>query len=162
MDEKIIEEAQWCYFCGKQFEDAFYILIAKFNVINNTWGEQIERPSYYCAAFAIEQFLKSYLLMEEIGFPGNRQGHDLIKLISLHRDKLVRFFEFSEEDLLQVKILNERYYFDEAYGKDDLRYARISGLRRSPHPDNLNGIIKRMDTKLNNEIHNRYRLLNKK
>lgn len=157
-----IEKAQWCYSCGQQFEDAFYLLIAEFDAINKIWKEQVERPSYYCAGFAIEQFLKSYLSLESIIFPENHKGHNLISLISLQKNKIIKFFDFTKEDIAQIEILNKRYYYDDAYGKDDLRYASKTGLRISPHPDNLNRIIKKMDSKLNLEIHKRYELLNSK
>ncbi len=150
--EEIIEKAQWRYSSGVQFEEAFYLLIADFDVITNTWKNQIESPSYYCGGFAVEQFLKSFLILKQVVFLTNHKGHDLMNLISLDKKKLMEFFELDEADILQISILNERYYNNEAYGKDDLRYASKTGLRRSPHPDNLNRIIKKMDKKLSTEI----------
>ena len=156
MNDEIIEKAQWRYSSGRQYEEAFYLLIADFDVINNTWKNQIESPSYYCGGFAVEQFLKSYLIIKQVTFPTSHRGHDLMNLISLDKKELVKFFDLDEADILQISILNERYYNHEAYGKDDLRYASKSGLRKSPHPDNLNRIIKKMDNKLNIEIHKQY------
>ena len=146
---KELENVHWHHSAGREFQEAFYILIADFDPINITWRKQVERPSYYCAGLAIEHFLKGYLYLEKIEFPAkSHKGHDLDNLISLGGQQLKDFFELDNIDTQQILILNERYYGNEFLGKDDLRYASKSGIRKSPHPDNLNRIIKKIETKL--------------
>ncbi len=143
-----MEDAFWHLSSGKEFKEAFYILISKFDVINSVWKEQVDRPSYYCAGLAVEHFLKSYLSLEKIIFPRNHGGHNLNSLLSLGGSKLRRFFNLDYVDIKQIGLLNERYYNHESYGKDDLRYGKKSGLRKSPHPDSLNMIVNKMNEKL--------------
>jgi hypothetical protein len=152
MNEEI-EKANWHYGSGKQFKEAFYILIADYDVFNNIWTKQIERPSYYCAGLAIEHFIKAYLLLENIIFPmkGSR-GHDLNGLIDLNPLKFKEIFKLNDVDIKQISILNERYYNHTSYGRDDLRYASKSGTRISPHPDSLNRIINKMEKQLRDNI----------
>jgi hypothetical protein len=55
-------------------------------------------------------------------------------------------------DLEQIYILNDRYCAHEVYGKDDLRYGDKPGLRKSPHPDNLDRILRIMERKLQSTL----------
>lgn len=146
--DKEIESAHWHQNTGREFQDAFYVLIAHFDPLAKTWRERIERPSYYCAGLAIEHFLKGYLTLKRIDFEKNHHGHDLLLLLSLDQVGLQKFFDLDEIDVAQITVLNDRYYNHELYGKDDLRYGSKSGLRKSPHPDNLNRVVKKMGDRL--------------
>lgn len=150
---KELEEANWYYIAGKEYYDAYYILILQFDVLINSWVKQIQRPSYYCGGLAVESFLKAYLTIQKIKFPDhNHKGHDLKNLISLDRNNLKNFFALDDTDLQQIYILNERYYDFPLYGRDDLRYGRRGGLRKSPHPDNLSRILSAMERKIFGEL----------
>lgn len=151
MDEET-EKAFWHYTIGKEFHDAFYVLIGKFITTSETWIPQIERPSYYCAGQAIEHYLKSYLDINNIKYPINSKGHNLITLIELDKNKISTFFNLINDDVGQIQKLNERYYNHDNYGKDDLRYGTVTGLRESPHPDNLNRVINKMKKILKNKL----------
>ncbi len=157
--KKLIENAQWHYKIGKEFEEAFYLLIGEYSPIRDHWSTQVGRPSYYCSGLAMEHYLKGYLILENIKFPTNHEGHNLDKLILLGDKKLKELFEFEEEDIKSISLLNERYYSHEIYGKDDLRYGSVSGLRISPHPDSFNRILKEAGVKLEADIRKRWLLL---
>ena len=43
--DKELEEVHWHHSAGREFQEAFYILIAKFDPINEHWREQVGRPS---------------------------------------------------------------------------------------------------------------------
>ena len=144
-----LQNANWYYVAGTEYSDAFHILILQFDVLTDGWKKQIQRPSYYCAGLAIESFLKAYLTLEKVEFPNKaHKGHDLKHLISLDKQGLQTFFALDDADLEQIYILNERYYDHETYGKDDLRYGNKGGMRRSPHPDNLDRILRSIGKRL--------------
>ena len=146
------DQCFWHYTIGKEFQDAFCILIGKFNATNKTWTLQIDRPSYYCAGQVIEHYIKSFLEINNIQYPKNSKSHNLIELINLEQDKIINFFGLENDDIAQIQKLNERYYKHEFYGKDDLRYGMTTGLRESPHPDNLNRVINKMENFLKDEL----------
>ena len=141
----------WHYIIGKEFQEAFYILIEKFSAVNGTWTAQIDRPSYYCAGQAIEHYLKSYLDINDVKYPTNSNGHNLVSLIELDKIKINSFFDLENDDISQIQKLNERYFNHDNYGRDDLRYGTITGFRESPHPDNLNRVIDKMGKVLKNK-----------
>jgi HEPN domain-containing protein len=156
----MLEDAQWHHTTGREFEEAFYILIGKFSATHNHWEQQVGRPSYYCAGLAAEHYMKGYLTLKGIGYPKNHKGHDLAHLISLDSN-LGDFFQLQDSDIKEIELLNERYYSDEKYGKDDLRYGSKNGLRISPHPDSFNRILKLMAKRLSNELQRQYIQMNK-
>jgi hypothetical protein len=142
-----IEKAHWHLSTGNEFKEAFWLLIGSFDVIEGTW-DGVERPTYYCGGLALEHFLKCYLDLQGVTYPESRLGHDLLSLIALESD-LKTFFDFDNDDVELIKLLNERYYNHPKYGKDDLRYTKMSGDRTSPHPDTLNELLKKAESKLN-------------
>jgi hypothetical protein len=146
MDEQV-RKALWHDTIGQEFQRAYYLLIAEFDVVNQTWTEQVARPSYYCGGLAIEHFIKGCLVLKGVRFPTNARGHDLVHLMSLSNE-INTFFSFTDEDMGQITILNERYYSHPIYGSHDLRYGTVSGTRTSPHPDNLNRVINQMEVAL--------------
>lgn len=150
--EKETERAHWHSNSGQQFYEAFYVLISSdyFDAIHNFWkNKEVENPSYYCAGLAIEHLLKGYLSLRKIKFG---KSHDLVSLVSLGDQKIKDFFWLNSSDIKQITLLNERYYEHKDYGKYDLRYPSKPGLRKSPHPDILNKLIKKMKNKLIAEL----------
>ncbi len=141
-------EAYWFLNSGVEFKNAYYILIGSFIPSQQTWSDQIERPSYYCAGFAIENFLKSYLVFYDISFDKHgREGHNLQRLLDSH-DNLIEFFKFTNDEYKNIELLNQRYYADTLLGKDDLRYPNKFGKRESPQPDFLYEILMKMEKQL--------------
>lgn len=153
MNQDIAKEALWHSTIGNEFEEAFYLLTGQFRVAPGVWETQVERPSYYCGGLAVEHYLKGCLVLMQIHFPKNHKGHNLMFLISLNVDLVKEFFDLNDVDQAQITLLNQRYYENEIYGKDDLRYGTKTGVRQSPHPDSLNRIIKKMGKKLRDRIH---------
>lgn len=149
--ENKIRGAQWRQAAGKQFENAFRLLVGEFDSVAGRWNSQVERPSYYVAGLSVESYLKACLILVGIDFPKNHKGHDLTHLISLSPD-IKKFFGFDDIDVRHISLLNERYYADEKYGKDDLRYADECGTRISPHPESLDKIVRSMGSKLEKQI----------
>jgi hypothetical protein len=148
-----LNRATWFYTAGKEYFDAFHILILQFQVLTQGWINQIQRPTYYCGGFAAESFLKSYLTHKGVAFPDkSHKGHDLKNLISIDKNGVKTFFGLEDVDLEQIYILNDRYCEHEVYGKDDLRYGDKPGLRKSPHPDNLDRILRIMERKLQSAL----------
>lgn len=153
--KKDIEQAHWHQSIGLEFQEAFYILIGKFSVSSESWKERVERPSYFCAGQAIEHFLKGYLSLYELKYDFLRKqhrGHDLKGLLDVGNVNLKKFFELNDEDISEILLLNERYFSSEDYGRFDLRYGTKTGTRISPHPDNLNRIVKKLESKLHYDL----------
>jgi hypothetical protein len=87
-------------------------------------------------------------------FPKSHKGHDLSNLLDLGGTLLTDSFSLDQTDIVQIRLLNERYYKSAVYGNDDLRYASKTGTRKSPHPDNLNRIVKKMHKYAQKELLN--------
>lgn len=148
-------QAQWHYSTAVQFKEALFILNGKFSVITKRFELSIEQPLYFCAGMAVECFLKCYLARNSIAYKKKDSGvdhHNLEGLMTLGGNKLIDFLGLTKADIESISLLNRRYYSDESYGKYDLRYPEVSGIRYSPHPDGLYELLKRIEGKLSSRL----------
>lgn len=148
-----IERAFWHHHSGKSYQEAFHQLILNFDVVTKSWKKDISSPTYYCAGMAIEHFLKGYLILEGLLSDNNSRSHDLKKLIFVEESRIKEFFGLDDVEINDgIERLNERYYEHDVYGRYDLRYPSMSGLRESPQPDFLDEILMKMERRLRKEL----------
>lgn len=148
--KEITNDIEWNCVMGRQFMDAYYILIGEFIATKGEWKTGVLSPSYYCAALAIEHFLRGYLKLRQIPVPHNSKSHDLTNLINKDKKQLATFFELDRVDIEQIDRLNKEYYMSDGSNIKDhrLRYLNKAVKQIFPHPDSLYKIVKKMHDKL--------------